>query len=82
MLSIDGKSSWTKWGTRALIVALLSLTAFVAKTEDSRLNSRIDRLEYTVVTLQVTLGRLEEKLDAVRATLSRIEKKGTTNGQN
>lgn len=72
----DARGSFKEWGKRIAIVSVISLIAFVAKTEDSRLNSKIHALESDNVTSKVTMGRLEEKIDAMRAQLDRIEKRG------
>ena len=72
----DARGTFKQWATRTAIVLGVSLIAFVAKTEDSRLNTKITVLESDSVSAKVTLGRLEEKLDAMKSQLDRIERKG------
>lgn len=72
----DARGTFKQWAIRTAIVLTVSLVAFVAKTAESRLNSRLDKVESENVMTKVMLGRLEEKLDAVKSQLDRIEKKG------
>lgn len=72
----DARGTTKEWAKRIAIVSTLSLLAFVAKTAESRLNSRVEVLESSHVNEKVTLGRLEEKVDAMKAQLDRIEKRG------
>lgn len=76
MTWFDAKGTLKQWGLRFAIGTTVAFVAFVAKTEDSRLNSKITVLESDSVSAKVTLGRLEEKLDAMKAQLDRIERKG------
>lgn len=75
MTWMDAKGTFKQWGLRFAIVTGVSLIAFIAKTEDSRLNNKISVLESDAVSAKVTLGRLEEKIDSMRAQLDRIERK-------
>lgn len=79
----DAKGTFKQWALRFGIVSGVSLVAFIAKTEDSRLRAedsilhkRIDVVQSEAVQTKVLGARLEEKIDAVRAQLDRIEKKG------
>ncbi len=76
MTWMDAKGTFKQWGIRFAIITGVSLVAFIAKTEDSRLNNKISVLESDAVSAKVMLGRLEEKLDSVKAQLDRIERKG------
>lgn len=76
MTWMDAKGTFRQWGLRFAIITGVSLIAFIAKTEDSRLNHKIGVLESDSITTKVTLGRLEEKLDALKSQLDRIERKG------
>lgn len=76
MTWMDAKGTFKQWGIRFAIITGVSLVAFIAKTEDSRLNHKISVLESDAVSAKVMLGRLEEKLDSVKAQLDRIERKG------
>lgn len=76
MTWMDAKGTFKQWGLRFVIATVVAFVAFVAKTEDSRLNNKIAVLESDSVSAKVTLGRLEEKLDALKSQLDRIERKG------
>lgn len=76
MTWMDAKGTFKQWGLRFAIVTGVGLISFIAKTEDSRLNNKIAVLESDSITTKVTLGRLEEKLDALKSQLDRIERKG------
>ena len=76
MTWMDAKGTFRQWGIRFVIGIVVAFVAFVAKTEDSRLNNKIAVLESDSVSAKVTLGRLEEKLDALKSQLDRIERKG------
>lgn len=77
----DASGSHKKWIVRFVAVCAVGLVGFLVKAEHSRLNSELNAVKSDSVNAKVTLGRLEEKIDAVKHQLDRIEKKGVQYGQ-